>query len=207
MTATTAPRTLHRPIPALAAALSLLVVSIPGAVARNSAGSLARMPVIGESHVAGTLVDVLAAESLRPVERTFLEKAASLSRQQIQLAQLAVSQSTGSDVRTYAQQVASDHRQISDSIEGLRRKKGVSAGSATDAVVTESHQRLAQKTGGDFDREFVRLAGELQASALTLFEEVMADAKDVDVRELAGTYLPVLREHQNRVTELKKAYD
>lgn len=165
------------------------------------------MPVIGESHLAGMAIDALAAETLRPVERTFLEKAAALSRQQIQLAQLAVSQSAGTDVRTYAQQVASDYRQISDSVEGLRRKKGVSAGSATDAFVSESHQRLAQKTGGDFDREFVRLAGELQAAVLTLFEEVMADAKDAEVRELAGSCLPVLREHQNRVTELKKAYD
>lgn len=207
MTASIAPSLAGRPVRSLATSLILFVVSAAPALAGSNSGPFARLPFAGESLIGSDGVDALATDALRPVERAFLEKAAQLSRQQIQLAQLAVSQATGSDVRTYAQQMAGDHRQIGDSIEALRRKKGTSAGGSPEAVVPESFQQLAQKSGGDFDREFVRLAGDLQATLLTLFEEVMADAKDPEVRELAGAHLPTLRDHQNRATELKKAYD
>jgi len=33
------------------------------------------------------------------------------------------------------------------------------------------------------------------------------DAKDADVRDLAGAFLPVLRDHGNRLAELTKALD
>src|SRR4051812_40546891 len=69
--------------------------------------------------------DPLAADSLRPSERTFLRQAAEMARAEMRAAQLAVGQAASADVRTFAQQVVSDNRQISNSIDELARKKGV----------------------------------------------------------------------------------
>ncbi|MDO8540320.1 MAG: DUF4142 domain-containing protein [Opitutaceae bacterium] len=166
-------------------------------------------PVFARSVAFAFAAEPLATDALRPVERTFLEQAAELSRQQIRFARLAVSQASSSDVRSFAQQLAGDHRQISDSIEGLRRKKGsmLEEKEKSPDAVPEGFQELAQKTGADFDREFVRLTAQMQARELTLFEEAMSDAKDNEVRDLVGTYLPMIREHQNRGTELKKTFE
>lgn len=148
----------------------------------------------------------LATDTLRPSERTFLEKAAALSRDELRLARLAVSQAAGSEVKALAQQMAADQQQIADSVDSLRRKKG-SSEAVPPEVVSEAAQKLAQKTGADFDREFVRVVADLHAEMVILFEQSMSDAKDTDVRELLGSYLPMLRDHQNKMNELRKALE
>src|SRR5688572_17071673 len=70
--------------------------------------------------------DPLAAgDTLRPTERAFLRQALEVTRQQRALAQVGTAQATSSDLRSFAQQLASDTRQLADSIEGVARKKGV----------------------------------------------------------------------------------
>jgi putative membrane protein len=118
-----------------------------------------------------------------------------------------VSQATGSEVKSLAQQIAADHQQINDSIESLRRKKGAALEAPGEVIVSEASQKLAQKSGADFDREFVRVLAGIHADAVTLFETAMSDAKDGDIRELLGSYLPMLRDHQNKVNELRKALE
>lgn len=177
------------------------------AVSASAAPRWRSGPDLAKNLVLGFAALPLASDALRPVERTFLEKAAASSRQQMRLAKLALSQAVSSDIRTYAQQIASDNRQLNDSVEDLLRKKGISPDQIASDVATETYTQLAVSAGSDFDREFLRLAGDMHGNALTLFEEVMADAKDEDVRELVGTYLPVLRNHRNRGTELAKMFD
>lgn len=149
-------------------------------------------------------------DSLRPGERSFLEKAVEVSRQRVQLGRFAVGQANSSDVRGFAQQLAGDYQQIGDSVDALRRRKGAGAdaspGETTD-VVSEAQQKLAQKSGAEFDREFVRFVAEQHSELLALFEQAAANAKDSDVRELAGGFLPTLRDHYNRIVELKKALE
>jgi putative membrane protein len=152
-------------------------------------------------------VEPLATDTLRPNERTFLEKAGERSRHEIRLARLAVAQATSADVKAFAQQLTGEQQQINDAVEALRQKKGAVTEAAPADVPSEATQKLAQKTGADFDREFVRLIGEVQSEVVALFEQAMANAKDTDVRDLAGLYLPTLRDHQNKVTELKKTIE
>jgi putative membrane protein len=166
------------------------------------------------SFVRSFAAEPLATDTLRPTERSFLEKAADLSRDEVQIARLAVAQATSTDIRAFAQQIAADHKQLNDSVEALRRRKGSAAPGTGEKengkgpeITTEASQKLAQKTGADFDKEFIRVIGQLHTSAVTLFEEAMADAKDGDVRDLAGSYLPTLRDHQNRITELRKTLE
>jgi putative membrane protein len=150
--------------------------------------------------------DPLAADSLRPSERTFLRQAAEMARAEMRAAQLAVAQATSADVRTFAQQVVSDNRQISNSIDELARKKGVVMLPPAE-VTTENYGKLSELAAAEFDKEFVKLMSSLQEDAVKLFEKALNDAKDTDVKELAGTYLPMARDHQNKVRDLKKSFE
>ena len=71
---------------------------------------------------------------------------------------------------------------------------------------SETYQKLRAQNGTDFDREFVRLEGELSDSIMALFEQPANNAKDPDVREFATAQLPLLRDHQNRSAELRKTF-
>lgn len=157
----------------------------------------------------GYTAQPLASDTLRPEERTFLEKAAAVSREQGQLARLAVSQATNSDLRAFAQQLAADQRTISDAIEGARRRKAAMTDPAAPApeLLSEVSQKLASHTGADFDREFVRLLSEAQTATISLFEQAASEIKDTELRELAANHLPTLRAHQNQLVALRKAIE
>ena len=184
----------------------LVVLTVTAGLGRSAAAAPKWRGPVAKNRASHYVVEPLASDTLRPSERTFLEKAAALSREEMRLARLAVSQAAGSDVKAVAQQIATDHQQLNDSVEGLRRKKGAAVEAPVD-IVSEASLKLAQKNGADFDRAFVRVMADAQAEVVILFERSMSDAKDTDVRELLGAYLPVLRDHQNKISELRKALE
>jgi putative membrane protein len=150
--------------------------------------------------------EALATDALRPAERTFLERAAALARGELRLARLAVGQAVGSDVRSFATQLATDHQALVDAMEALRRRKGATAAPVTGPAAEESDP-LAGRSGPEFDRAFVRTITEQHEELLTLFEQAASEARDADVRELAGSALPTLRDHRNKLVELRKALE
>jgi len=148
----------------------------------------------------------LAADGLRAGEKAFLAKAIETARQQMRLAQVGVSQAGSSEVRSHALQLASDYRELHDALEALIRRKGGLAGAPAGAT-SETYQKLAEKSGADFDREFVRTVATASGQVMNLFEMAAGEAKDPDVRDFAANELPILRAHRNTIADLKKTYD
>lgn len=157
----------------------------------------------------------LANEALRPAEQAFLDQAIVHSRQETRLAELATSQAVSSDLRDLGLQMSGDHKALTERLETLRRQKG--AVPATPAVppveappedpVAEVYDRLVATPGADFDREFVLVLARLHDELVNLFEQAAGEAKDADVRDLAGAQLPLLRDHRNKLTELRKTLE
>jgi putative membrane protein len=175
---------------------------LSAAITAQAAGPRARQ-VSARNLTRGFTVEPLAANDLRPTERAFLAKALETTRQQMRLAEIGVSQATSSEVRSHAQQLAGDYRSLNESLEALTRRKGGIANAPVGGT-SETYQKLVEKAGPNFDREFIQTVGRLTDEVLTLFEQVAADAKDADVREFAAAELPVLRAHRSEVTELQK---
>jgi predicted outer membrane protein len=148
----------------------------------------------------------MAADALRPNEQVFLEGAIYRSGQERRLAEIGASQATSSDVRTLALQMSGDHRQLTDTLEALLRKKGVGLQTPTGRS-TENHDRLLELTGRDFDREFVLQVSKLHDELMGLFEQVVPESRDADIKDMAGNQLPMLRDHRNKLLELKKSLD
>lgn len=143
-------------------------------------------------------------EPLRPAERAFLVKATESIRQQVKLAEVGLSHGGSADVRSHAQKLAGDCRQLSDALEALIRRKGGIADMPVGGT-SENYDKLVAASAADFDREFIRTAAKMTDSVLNLFEQATAEAKDADVRAFAAAQLPVLRAHRTTTTELQKA--
>jgi putative membrane protein len=150
-----------------------------------------------------------AGGNLRPSDRAFLTKAGETARQQMRLAEVGVSQAAKSEVRSYAQQLVTDYRELNDSLEAMIRRKGGIAGAPVGGT-SETYQKLVETSGvvetsgATFDTEFVRIESRMNEATLTLFEQAAADSKDADVREFAASRLPMLRAHRTAIVELKK---
>ena len=148
----------------------------------------------------------LATDTVRPAERSFLETALGASRLQARLADLGSSQAANSDVRSHSEQLKSDHRQLLDALTALIQRKSVVV-EAPREPTSDVYTRLAEASGANFDREFVRVMAPLHNETISLFEQAAADSKDPDVRDFAAAQLPMLRAHRNRIAELKRTFD
>ena len=143
------------------------------------------------------------ATKLRPVERNFLLQATEISRSTAEVSRLAVSQATASNVRDLAQQLVVDYEQINRTLEALARRKDLPLPLAP-ASFSDQYRELASQSGVAFDRAYIRQAAEASQQELRLCETAVAEAKDGDIRDLAGGLLPVVRDHVNRFIELLK---
>ncbi len=70
---------------------------------------------------------------------------------------------------------------------------------------SDNYRQLAAQAGTKFDGAFIRASAKLCQRELHWCETAVAQAKDPDVRELAGSMLPVLRNQVNKTTELEKS--
>ena len=183
---------------------SFLAVTLSAQANSNSAWRLRK--VSAQSLSRGFVAEPLVGDALRPAERAFLAKAVESSRQHIRIAEAGVSQAANSDVRSHALQLVTDYRALNDALDALIRRKGGTAG-APVGDPAETHQKLVEKSGSAFDREFVRMVARMGDEMLAMFEQVVSESKDTDVRDLAAAQLPVLRAHRKTITELKKTID
>ncbi len=183
------------------------VAAALAATALTSADARIRPPVAMFASVARAAeFDPLANDSLRPTERTFVRQAIELSRASMRLAQLAVGHATSADIRAFAQQLVTDHGQVATSLDALARKKGVVLLPLNDEIAA-NFDRLSATAAPDFDKEFVRMASDLEEATVKIYEHALADAKDTDVKDLAGNFLPVARDHQNKIRDLRKSFE
>lgn len=183
-------------------------VSIPLGLAVFASSLAAASPgdwrkVAARSLIRGDVAAPLATDTVTAAERAFLEKAANLGRLQMRLAEIGAAQGVSAEVRSHAEQLKIDNRELVDAVGAvMQRKATVPRAGAT--APSETYAQLAATSGADFDREFIRLMAESHQAMLTLFEQAAADARDDDVRAVAAAQLPMLRRHVNRITELRK---
>jgi putative membrane protein len=145
-----------------------------------------------------------AADSIRAPERAFLLQGLETSRQEAELSRLAVGQASSSEVREFAQQLATDYQQINQALETLARRKAVEV-PLQPTSFSDQYRALAARSGAAFDRAFIREIAGTNARALRLCESAVGNARDPDIRELAGSLLPVVRDHVNKTTDLEKS--
>jgi predicted outer membrane protein len=185
---------IERPPLVLLAACTAAVLATTGIRAADATPAAGPAPVTAS----GT-----AAASLRPVERSFIVQGVENGRVLAELSRLAVSQATTSSVRDLAQQLVSDYGGINRDLEALARRKTLAL-PLQPTSYSDQYRDLAAVSGSSFDQAFIRLLASAATREFRLCESAVANARDADVRELAGTLLPTLRDHVNKSTELLK---
>jgi uncharacterized protein (DUF305 family) len=71
-----------------------------------------------------------------------------------------------------------------------------------DASSDRHYRRLAEKTGAEFDREYVSLIVDHHKKDVKLFEKASNDAQDSEVRSFASEHLPALQAHLEQASSL-----
>jgi putative membrane protein len=144
-----------------------------------------------------------SSDKLSWSDRRFVNKVADGNQDEVQLAQLASQRASNPDVRNFAQQLVNDHTSMGSELQSLASTKNVKLDQ--DNNQSREYKRLSNKSGQDFDREFVDHMVDEHEKDIKDFEKASTDAKDMELRSFASKHLADLKQHLATAQNLQRS--
>ena len=178
---------------------------LAGAAALVGAGtaSAASRPRVSDETVPAPVVrttDNRNETTLKRADKSFIEKAARLGLDEVQISRVAADRSSNPDVRQFAQMLIADHEAANQELAALAAAKGVNI-PAKDA----NNDKWAKRNAKKFDPDYLAKMASDHDEVVKLFEKEAKDGNDPDTVAFARKYLPKLEAHQQQANDLKRA--
>lgn len=141
--------------------------------------------------------------SLHKKDVKFLVEAASSSRMEIELGQLAQQKGTSQEVKDYGAMMVQDHTKATEELKALVSSKGASLPDTLMPKHRALMDRLSGLEGAEFDKAYMAVMRDAHENDIDEFEDETKDAKDPDVRAFATKQLPVLQGHHQHAKDSK----
>ncbi len=138
-------------------------------------------------------------------ESKFAVNTASGSMMEIQASELAQQRSGNQQVKDFSAMMVSDHAKVSDELKSLAGMKNITLPPAPGEDHMDELKKLTEKSGADFDKEYVKLMIDHHEKNIKNFEDMASNAQDADLRAFAAKNLPTLRAHLNTIKEIKSS--
>ncbi|MBT1701772.1 DUF4142 domain-containing protein [Chryseosolibacter indicus] len=144
-------------------------------------------------------------DSLSQQDKTFIEQVSMGNRAEIELGQLAATNSTTADVRNFGLSMASEHQTAQDELRELADDKDATFKNELDAEHQALKTRLSSLTGYQFDTAYINSQVRDHQKTLTIFNTQISSGKDRQVKDYANKYQPHIQMHFNEATEIKNS--
>lgn len=137
-------------------------------------------------------------------DRNFFVTAAEDGMAEVELGKLAQQKGSSEQVKSFGGQMVTDHTKAGDELKALAGSKGVTLPS-TPGKHQKEIDKLAKKSGADFDRDYARHMVDAHKKAVSLFQKTAKSGDDADVKGFAGKTLPTLQQHLEHASTLNAA--
>jgi putative membrane protein len=125
----------------------------------------------------------------------FAVKATVAGLFEVKAAELALSRTSNADVKALAEMMKTDHSAANTELSALVKQKNISVPDTMDSEHSKKYYELAEKTGSDFDKEYVDMMVKGHKDVIDFFEKEEKDGTNPDVKGWASAKLPTLRHH------------
>lgn len=102
-----------------------------------------------------TAVGTSGSTDLSRADRDFIQDVAIANMAEIELGRLASERATIPDVKKYGQMMVDDHTAAGEKLKSVTSKHSITLPTALDDKHRDMREKLAQKQGADFDRDYV----------------------------------------------------
>ncbi len=136
----------------------------------------------------------------------FITSAGNSGLAETQLSLIALQRSQTPEIKTYAQQMITDHTRTNTELAQLAGKKGVSLPREMDSAHKALARELEKLSGETFDKRYVDVMLEDHEKTITEFDTQIRVGSDSDVKAFARKQLPVLQEHLQMARDLRSKY-
>jgi putative membrane protein len=157
------------------------------------------------SEVAKEQNDAVIDDNKEEKDADFVVNAVAASIAEINLAQLALSKSTDSNLKQMATTLAADHTNVLRSLQGYAATKGISVPTSETEEAMEDRNDLTEKAGKDFDKEWCEHLQSDHKKTIDKFESRMNKTEDVALKDLISNTLPVLNSHLDMLKSHEEA--
>lgn len=136
----------------------------------------------------------------------FLVQASAISREEIQLGQLAQSKALTPEVKRLARMMTEDHSVSLNEVESMASRKMITLPSALGNDQVKTYNKLVETLQNDFDEEYCELMVAGHKEAIQIFETAAEKSTDMEIREWSMKTLPTLRMHLDHSMNCAEKY-
>jgi putative membrane protein len=134
---------------------------------------------------------------------SFASQAAIIGKAEIELGQIALSNTQNSDVRKYAERMVKDHTAADKKLKAIAAKEDLQLPQSLDQEHAALKTKLQGLKGEDFDRAYVNAMAKGHDKAVALFESASQQAQmPAELKQFAASTLPTLEQHQEMAHSL-----
>ncbi len=133
----------------------------------------------------------------------FMVLSAGAGMLEVEAGKLGEQKATNPQVKEFAAMLAKDHEAANSELKALAAQKNITLPTAIGEDHQEDLNDLREKSGADFDKEFMDMMVDQHEEDVNRFEKFANDAEDADIKAFAGKTLPKLRAHLEKARTIK----
>lgn len=135
----------------------------------------------------------------------FAVEAANGGMTEVALGQLAQQKAFSPAVKEFASLMVKDHSTANEQLKALAKSKGISLPKALSDDNQRLKEKLAAKSGKDFDKAYVDAMTNDHKEDVKTFQYATKSLKDTSLKAFAINTLPVLKMHLNAVEKIHES--
>ncbi|KPC53906.1 DUF4142 domain-containing protein [Amantichitinum ursilacus] len=171
------------------------------------AAVLAAIIGLGAVEIAHTEDPASATQAANPSvaapDIKFLESAARYANADIQLGQIAQTQSSIPEVKAFAQQIITLQQAHLQALDKLAKNKGIVLPTEPDAEALTLAKHLKTQKSPMFEHDYLSLGvAKKKLDAQTLYMDETEHGKDADIKSMAQTSMPILDDQLSMARKL-----
>jgi putative membrane protein len=168
---------------------------------KSAPGAASSAPQAGSS--ATTAAPTAPGKAMSKSDQQMMRDIAQANLSEIEAGKTALSKSSNSQVKSFAQRMIDDHTKASQEVQQLAQAKGVTLPTEPDSKHKAMVQKLSGLSGDAFDRRYMEQAGVSDHKKThALLKRVQAKASDPDLKQLAAKTLPTVDDHLSMAQQL-----
>jgi putative membrane protein len=136
---------------------------------------------------------------------SFLVKAADGGMTEVRLGELAQQKATDRKVKDYGTMLIHDHSGANDKVKALAAQRNVTLPDAPGNTNQETIDKLAKRTGKDFDKAFMDAMQKDHEKDIDMFKDASNKVNDADVKSFVDNTLPTLQMHLDSAKAIRKS--
>jgi putative membrane protein len=146
---------------------------------------------------------LLTACSKSEDSTAFAKEAAQGGLAEVEMGRLAVERGTRPEVKQFGQRMIDDHTKANTELMQIAARKNMQLPKEVSHEQKEMMDKLAKRSGADFDKDYVDAMVEDHEHDVKAFDEQAEEGTDADIKQFAAKTLPTLKQHLESIRSIK----